>query len=380
MVSVLHIAGLTLHVQSTLRATVSFRYLTRCCCMPTIQVCNHPDLFEGRPIISAYDMPPLSVQLPTLAMNIVPDAADTAQQLSALGLRPGELINQTAVWEAQDIAQLAFRPEEFAAVVAEAAADPAGFAKEAGPVYSAAAEAAVQAGLVLSPDQAAAGSRGMQGRSNNNAAVAAVSQATDAVRQSHAQLMMTSGAAVALSGVLSQQWQRHTSWRLSRAAHAAALSLQRCGVDFPSSSSSSSLQLHGPSSLLNPGQLLLGGPLVSGGWLPVDACGQPVGAAAKGRFPDAAAFGSTAAVRSRFLAAGNNSSGSCSSRLPVCGWDLLRALSGAAHPIAACLKGRMSPTGTADLPSLILELSVSTSGMVLVLLLSEYDLLCLLTS
>lgn len=35
-------------------------------CSP--QVCNHPDLFEGRPIVSAFDMQPLQLRLP----NAVP--------------------------------------------------------------------------------------------------------------------------------------------------------------------------------------------------------------------------------------------------------------------------------------------------------------------
>ncbi len=32
-----------------------------------MQVCNHPDLFEGRPIVSAFDAQPLDFQLPSLA-------------------------------------------------------------------------------------------------------------------------------------------------------------------------------------------------------------------------------------------------------------------------------------------------------------------------
>lgn len=328
-----------------------------------MQVCNHPDLFEGRPIISAYDMPQLSVQLPSLAMNIVQDAEDAAEQLSSLGLLPGQLIGNAAVWEAQDIAQLAFTPAEFAAVAAEAAVDPSGYAKEAGPLYRAAAEAAVQAGLVVTPEQeaaAAANGRGVYSRNGSNATLAAVAHATDAVRQTYSQLMMTSGAAVALSSVLAQQWQKHSNWRMGRIAHAAALSLQRCGLDFPSSSSQQQQQ-GSKNLLLNPGQLLAGGLTVSGGWLPLDACGLPVGQSSRGRFPDAGAFGSAAAARSRFAAVGysSSSSSSRSCRLPACGWDLVRALRGIAHPITACLKGRMSSRALADMPSLVLEISVS---------------------
>lgn len=35
----------------------------------TSQVCNHPDLFEGRPIVSAFDFGGIEVQMPSLALN-----------------------------------------------------------------------------------------------------------------------------------------------------------------------------------------------------------------------------------------------------------------------------------------------------------------------
>jgi hypothetical protein len=38
------------------------------CCV-VYQVCNHPDLFEGRPIVSAFDMPGLSLQYPSCVMS-----------------------------------------------------------------------------------------------------------------------------------------------------------------------------------------------------------------------------------------------------------------------------------------------------------------------
>lgn len=34
------------------------------------QVCNHPDLFEGRPIISAFDMWGLELSLPSIATKV----------------------------------------------------------------------------------------------------------------------------------------------------------------------------------------------------------------------------------------------------------------------------------------------------------------------
>ena len=33
------------------------------------KVCNHPDLFEGRPIVSSFDLPPLHVHLPSLLLR-----------------------------------------------------------------------------------------------------------------------------------------------------------------------------------------------------------------------------------------------------------------------------------------------------------------------
>jgi len=35
-----------------------------------VQVCNHPDLFEGRPIISAFDMWGLELRLPSAAARV----------------------------------------------------------------------------------------------------------------------------------------------------------------------------------------------------------------------------------------------------------------------------------------------------------------------
>ena len=48
------------------------------------KVCNHPDLFEGRAIISAFDMPALQLHLPSL----VAEAAPKSAALASLGLAP----------------------------------------------------------------------------------------------------------------------------------------------------------------------------------------------------------------------------------------------------------------------------------------------------
>lgn len=170
-------------------------------------------------------------------------------------------------------------------------------------------------------------------------------------------------------------------------ALAGALSLQRCGLDL--------LLLPGVAGTPQTGGTLLQqqgvsvgslrgysssnvGPLVCGDWLPLDACGVPVGGTSNGRYPDAAGYASAAAVGSSLVllagaergsSAGARSSkgagavgGGCrssSNRLPLCGWDLVRAVGGAAHPVAACLKGRTDATALRELPSLVLEVSVS---------------------
>lgn len=33
------------------------------------KVCNHPDLFEGRPIVSSFDMPPFDFQVPSALLT-----------------------------------------------------------------------------------------------------------------------------------------------------------------------------------------------------------------------------------------------------------------------------------------------------------------------
>lgn len=51
--------------------------------------CNHPDLFEGRPIISAFDMEPLTHHLPSLALHALPPTLPSnLQGLSITSLEP----------------------------------------------------------------------------------------------------------------------------------------------------------------------------------------------------------------------------------------------------------------------------------------------------
>ncbi len=66
------------------------------------QVCNHPDLFEGRPIVSAFDMPGLVAHLPSAALRALEAGPFRRADLAALGLRL-ELGAGMAAWEAQTV-------------------------------------------------------------------------------------------------------------------------------------------------------------------------------------------------------------------------------------------------------------------------------------
>jgi hypothetical protein len=329
--------------------------------------------------------PPPSSPPPPPPAGILPAQEDFATDLQGWGLLPGALNGNLAVWEADATANLAAWPSEFAEVAAEAACDAAGGAGEAGPLQQAAAAAALAAGLV---PQGATGGHQPPGRGSSSW-VKMAAAAADNVRGSHAQLSGASGAAAALTNALLRQWQMHGSWRASRVALAGALSLQRCGLDLAVLPGFNDTLQQQQQQQQHAGGGLRGyssGPLVSGSWLPLDACGLPVGAAATGYFPDAGSYVSSAAAGSRLVlppgqdvrykhgsAGGSKAAGaaaagaagalagcrSSSSRLPLCGWDLVRAVGGAADPVAACLKSRTGPRALLELSSLVLELSVS---------------------
>lgn len=70
---------------------------------PLSQVCNHPDLFEGRPIVSAFDMVGgLSAQLPSVAMRASDRTVWDRTDLAQLNLLPmaHEAMSR---WEAQEV-------------------------------------------------------------------------------------------------------------------------------------------------------------------------------------------------------------------------------------------------------------------------------------
>ena len=42
-----------------------------------LQVCDHPDLFEPRPIVSSFDLPGISEHWPSLALDALPGTRPT---------------------------------------------------------------------------------------------------------------------------------------------------------------------------------------------------------------------------------------------------------------------------------------------------------------
>lgn len=67
-----------------------------------MQVCNHPDLFEGRPIVSAFDSVGIEVQLPSPAMNALEDSVWKRVGLGSLNLVPAEF-ESLSQWEAATV-------------------------------------------------------------------------------------------------------------------------------------------------------------------------------------------------------------------------------------------------------------------------------------
>ena len=79
------------------------------CLMQLRKVCNHPDLFEGRPIVSAFDMEPLAVRAPSLVAKdqLEPPSRQASLDILRLG-QASEMLS----WE-KDAAELAEPRETF---------------------------------------------------------------------------------------------------------------------------------------------------------------------------------------------------------------------------------------------------------------------------
>ena len=79
------------------------------CLMQLRKVCNHPDLFEGRPIVSAFDMEPLSVRAPALVAKDQVELPNLQRSLDLLHLDQASCM---VSWE-KDAVELAEPRETF---------------------------------------------------------------------------------------------------------------------------------------------------------------------------------------------------------------------------------------------------------------------------
>lgn len=77
-------------------------------CRFVFQVCNHPDLFEGRSIVSAFDMEPLQLSYPSAVLYGCVKDPEERLSLEAYGLLPQRLWG-ISTWEAQEAARLQAR-------------------------------------------------------------------------------------------------------------------------------------------------------------------------------------------------------------------------------------------------------------------------------
>jgi len=90
------------------------------CLMQLRKVCNHPDLFAGRPIISAYDCERIEPQLPSLVMGLAETGTHAALAERLGATRPGLLLSPRGAlpaWAARETHRL----QPSAVTVAEAA-------------------------------------------------------------------------------------------------------------------------------------------------------------------------------------------------------------------------------------------------------------------
>ncbi len=76
------------------------------------KVCNHPDLFEGRPILSPFAMKPVFYPLPALVMGMKSQSACTRLDLSllSLDLATDELNGWSGEWHSKEVRRLSAVP------------------------------------------------------------------------------------------------------------------------------------------------------------------------------------------------------------------------------------------------------------------------------
>ncbi|XP_031103378.1 protein PHOTOPERIOD-INDEPENDENT EARLY FLOWERING 1 isoform X1 [Ipomoea triloba] len=97
--------------QATLASTNFFGMIS--VIMQLRKVCNHPDLFEGRPIVSSFDMNGVDVCLSSSICSMFTHGPFSAVDLIALGFLFTHLDYSMASWESDDIQAIATPPGLF---------------------------------------------------------------------------------------------------------------------------------------------------------------------------------------------------------------------------------------------------------------------------
>ncbi|GLT95591.1 hypothetical protein SLE2022_132650 [Rubroshorea leprosula] len=71
------------------------------------KVCNHPDLFEGRPIVSSFDMAGINIQLSSSICSILSQGPFSSVDLKHLGILFTDLDFSMSSWESEEVKVLA---------------------------------------------------------------------------------------------------------------------------------------------------------------------------------------------------------------------------------------------------------------------------------
>ncbi|XP_020085595.1 protein PHOTOPERIOD-INDEPENDENT EARLY FLOWERING 1-like isoform X2 [Ananas comosus] len=98
--------------QATLASTNYFGMIS--IIMQLRKVCNHPDLFEGRPIISSFDMAGIDMQLSSSVCTILSTGLFSKVDLRVLNLVFTQHDFNMASWEANEVAAIAASPSSVA--------------------------------------------------------------------------------------------------------------------------------------------------------------------------------------------------------------------------------------------------------------------------
>ncbi|GAX77679.1 hypothetical protein CEUSTIGMA_g5122.t1 [Chlamydomonas eustigma] len=179
------------------------------------KVCNHPDLFEARPIVSAFDMPPLALHIPSLVLSgclLPPPSPLNSVDPANHGLMLTST-NSLAVWEAREVERLQVGYSKMVNVCGV-------------PSWAASADDACHM-MRYAWELMTGGTEG--GTSDLMARLGG----PGGLQQAFMGSLSTFPALKVLAASLQLQNQRHVVWRTSRLRLLAEANLRRCSSDPP---------------------------------------------------------------------------------------------------------------------------------------------------